>query len=141
MSKGKLYKIDSKGNYVSDKNSELIEFIVGIVVYAVVLLISSALFRGIYVENALYALIAALILSLLNYTIKPLLVYLTLPLTLSSLGLCYPIVNMIILWICSLLMGSSFQVGGFISLFFVSVFISALRLFLDSMITSKVGRK
>lgn len=141
MSKGKLYKIDKRGNEVNNKTNDLIVFIVGIVIYAVVLMIANTLFKGIYIENFLYAMISAIILSLLNYTVKPIVIYLTLPLTVSTLGLFYPIVNMIILWLCSLLMGSSFVVLGFISLFFISIFISGLRLFLDNMITKRVGRK
>lgn len=141
MSKGKLYKINVNNNYVNDRNGEILQFIVGIIVYAVVLIIASLLFKGIYIENFWYALVAALILSILNTTIKPLLIFWTLPLTVSTLGLCYPIVNMIILWLCSLLMGSSFIVGGLFNLFVVSIFISGLRLFLDSMITSKIRRK
>ncbi len=143
MSKGKLYKINvnNNSNYVNDRNGEILQFIVGIVVYAVVLVIASVLFRGIYIENFWYALVAALILNILNSTIKPLLIFWTLPLTVSTLGLCYPIVNMIILWLCSLVMGSSFIVTGIFNLFFISIFISGLRLFLYSMITSKIRRK
>lgn len=143
MSKGKIYKINNNINKnINDDNkkSNLIEFIVGIVIYAVVLMIASALFRGIYIENFFYALLSALILSLLNYTIKPLLIYWTLPLTISSLGVLYPIVNMIILWLCSMLMGGSFQVGGILNLFVISIFISILRIILDNLITKKVGK-
>ncbi len=139
MSKGNIYKINREGYSNDTKKNDIIEFLVGILVYAVVLEIANLLFKGIYIENFLYAFIAALILSLLNYSIKPLLIYWTLPLTISTLGLCYPIVNMIILKLCSLLMGNSFVVSGFFNLFFIAIFISVLRLFLDNMITKKVG--
>ena len=55
MSKGKLYKIDKNMNPKSDTTT----FIVSLVVYAIVLMLANSLFKNIYVENFLYALIAA----------------------------------------------------------------------------------
>jgi len=140
MSKAKIYKISKGGiNYNNmDKKSDLTSFIVGIIVYAVVLMIASSIFRGIYVENFLYAIIAALILSFLNYTIKPILILFTLPLSIGTFGILYPIVNIIILYLCDILMGRSFEIGGFVSSFIIAIFISGLKMFLDEMITKKV---
>ncbi len=137
MSKTKLYKID---NDKYDNKSDLLKFIVGIFVYAFVLWMASYLFKNIYIENFLACIIAALIMSLLNYTVKPLLIYWTLPLTILTYGIAYPIVNMIILKMCDLLMGDIFAVGDFISVFFIAIFISIMKMFLDNLITKKVGR-
>lgn len=137
MSKAKLYKIDNK----RDNKIDIIQLIVGIVVYAVVLLIASSMFEKFYVDGFVNAIIASIILSVLNYTIKPLLVYWTLPLSIITYGIAYPIVNMIVLKLCDILMGSSFVINGFISTFFVAIFISILRIFFDSMITKNVGRR
>lgn len=104
-------------------------------------MIANSLFKGIYVENFFYAIIASIILSLLNATIKPILVYLTLPLSILSFGIAYPIVNIIILNLCDILMGNAFSIGGLFSSFFIAIFISALKMFLDKMITEKVGRR
>lgn len=136
MSKAKIYKINSTRN----DSEDILKFIVGIFVYGLVLQIASSLFTNFYVENFWYAIIAALILSALNYTIKPILIYWTLPLTIVTYGIAYPIVNMIILKICSLIMGSSFIISGFITTFFVAIFISVLKIFFDNMITKRVGR-
>lgn len=142
MSKGEIYKIDKKGNnsYNVNKKSDFTSFCVSILVYAVVLMIANALFKGIYIENFLYAIIAALILSGLNYTIKPILIYWTLPLSIMTYGIAYPIVNMIILKLCDLIMGNAFNISGFISTFIIAVFISFLRIILDNIITKNVGR-
>lgn len=137
MSKGKLYKIDKNMNPKSDTTT----FIVSLVVYAIVLMLANSLFKNIYVENFLYALIAALILSALNYTIKPILIYWTLPLSVVTFGIAYPIVNMIILKLCDILMGNAFGVSGFFSTFIVAIFISGMRMLLDQMITKKVGKR
>lgn len=145
MSKGKIYKINNEKDrnnikYTCEKD-DLIAFGVGIIVYAIVLLLASSLFRGIYVENFFYAIIAALILSLLNSTIKPILIYWTLPLSIVTFGIAYPIVNMIILKLCDILMGNAFGVSGFFSTFIIAIFISGMRMLLDQMITMKVGKK
>ena len=132
LSKGKLYKISN--NYNSDnynKNSEITSTIISIFIYAIVLMVASKLFKGIYVSNFFYALVSAIILSILNYTVKPLLIFYTMPITFYSLGLLYPLSNMIILWLCSIIMGNAFVVDGFINLFFISIFISIFKLFLD----------
>lgn len=135
MTKAKLYKIDKK----RDNKSDILSFIVGLVVYAVVLMLVSYLFSNFYIKSFTHALIAALILSILNYTIKPILIYWTLPLNIVTFGISYPIVNMIILQLCDLLMGKSFVLTGIITTFFVAIFISALKLLLDRIITSRFG--
>ena len=138
MSKAKLYKID---NSKRNNKIDLTTLVVSIVVYAVVLLITSSLFEHFYVDGFINALIAACILSVLNYTIKPLLVYWTLPLSIITYGIAYPIVNMIVLKLCDILMGSTFVLTGFFSTFVVAIFISVLRIIFDNMITKRVGRR
>ena len=133
--KAKIYKID-KNKKSEDK--AVTQFIVGIVVYALVIEIASSLFKGIEVYNFFYAIIAALILSILNYYLKPILEFLTLPLNILTLGITYPIINVIILEICDLIMGSAFEVNGFLNVFIIAIFISLLRMFLDEIITKKI---
>ncbi len=134
----KVYKV-----VVEDENNnkkDLIEFAIGIIIYAIVLLLAEFIFKGIYVENLFYAIIAALILSMLNYFIKPFLIFLTLPLTIMSFGIAYPIVNVIILKICDFLMGNSFNMGGIINTFIIAIFISIMRIFLDNIVKSYFRR-
>ena len=138
MSKAKLYKID---NSKRNNKIDLTTLVVSIVVYAVVLLITSSLFEHFYIDGFINALIAACILSVLNYTIKPLLVYWTLPLSIITYGIAYHIVNMIVLKLCDILMGSTFVLTGFFSTFVVAIFISVLRIIFDNMITKRVGRR
>ncbi len=136
MSKGKLYKIDKE-----ERLSDILSFIIGIVVYATVLYLASNLFSNFEIKNFFYALIAALVMSALNYAIKPILVYWTLPLSILTFGIAYPIVNMIILEICDALMGTAFTIHGFFSMFVISIFISVLKLLFDKLITYKIGGK
>ena len=136
--KATIYKIET--NNVYTKRDNYFEFIVGIIVYALVLMMASSLFEAIYVNGFFYAVIAALILSLLNVTIKPLLIVLTLPLNIITLGIAYPIVNVILLQFCDFLMGDSFVVNGIFGPFIIAIFISFMKILLDRLITKKVGK-
>ncbi len=140
MSKRKatIYKIQTTNVY--EKKDSSTEFFVGIFVYAMVLMIASGLFEAFYVKNLFFAIIASLILSLLNATIKPILIVFTLPLNIITLGIAYPLVNVIILQFCDFLMGSTFDISGFFAPFFIAVFISFMKILLDNLITKKVGK-
>ncbi|MBN9401785.1 phage holin family protein [Castellaniella denitrificans] len=79
---------------------------------AVALLIVAYVLPGITVASFGSALIAALVLGLLNAVVKPLLILLTLPLTIVTLGLFLLVLNALVFWFAgSILKG--FQVDGF----------------------------
>ncbi|ARP84761.1 hypothetical protein CAL26_25790 [Bordetella genomosp. 9] len=79
---------------------------------AVALLVVAYLLPGIAVASFGSALIAALVLGLLNMLVKPVLVLLTLPITLVTLGLFLIVLNALLFWFAgSILKG--FQVNGF----------------------------
>ncbi|MGB3741724.1 MAG: phage holin family protein [Castellaniella sp.] len=79
---------------------------------AVALLVVAYLLPGISVASFGSALIAALVLGLLKTLVKPLLVLLTLPLTVVTLGLFLLVLNALVFWWAgSILKG--FQVDGF----------------------------
>lgn len=79
---------------------------------AVALLVVAYLLPGITVASFGSALIAALVLGLLNAVVKPLLILLTLPLTVVTLGLFLIVLNALVFWFAgSILKG--FQVDGF----------------------------
>lgn len=79
---------------------------------AIALLIVAYLLPGISVASFGAALIAALVLGLLNTLVKPVLVLLTLPITVVTLGLFLLVLNALVFWFAgSILKG--FQVAGF----------------------------
>ncbi|EWM41443.1 hypothetical protein D556_1252 [Bordetella holmesii 41130] len=82
------------------------------VLNAVALLAVAYLLPGIAVASFGSALLAALVLGLLNMLVKPVLVVLTLPITIVTLGLFLIILNALLFWLAgSILRG--FQVNGF----------------------------
>ncbi|HEU0231461.1 MAG TPA: phage holin family protein [Burkholderiaceae bacterium] len=88
------------------------EIILVWILNAVALLIVAYILPGINVASFGSALIAALVLGLLNTLVKPLLILLTLPITIVTLGLFLVVINALVFWFAgSILKG--FQVGGF----------------------------
>ena len=137
-----MAKIYVNKKEVKNEKSDLIVFFLEIFAGAIVLMISSALFTNLYVENFLYAMIASFLISIFNASIKPILIFLTLPVTIASLGLLYPIVNLIILKLTGLLLGGSFVISGWILAFFIAIFISIMTLILKKIVVRiyKEGR-
>ena len=119
-------------------NNKLLEWFIYMIGYAVVLIIVSLLSPSLYINlsyGGIYALLASMIIYLLNKTIKPILNILTLPITILTLGLLYPIVNIIILKLTSILLGTNnFSIRGFIGPFFVVIIIFLLDIFMDGLI-------
>ena len=111
-----------------------LEWLIYMFGYAIVLLITSNLFRPLYVENFLYGFIAAVLIYVLNKTVKPFLVTLSLPLIGMSLGLFYFVINVVILLLVSLVLGKHFYLTGFFSPFIVSIFISVMNVIMENLI-------
>lgn len=86
---------------------------------------SSYVFAGIKFDSAQALAVSALLLGFANAIVRPLLVFLTFPLTLVTFGLFLLVINaLMILMVSSLVKG--FRVSGFWTAFFASIFISVL---------------
>ena len=96
------------------------------------LLLVARFIPGIEVENISTALIVAVILGIFNITLRPVLLLLTLPITLITLGLFSFVINAFLFWTVSAF------IEGFIVTGFVSAFVGALILSLASSIADKV---
>ena len=79
---------------------------------AAALLLVDNLYGGVSVASFGAALIAALVIGLLNTLVRPLLVLLTLPVTLLTLGLFLFVINALMFWAAAEVL-DGFQVSGF----------------------------
>ena len=115
-----------------------LDWFVHMVCYALVLITLSLIFKKtIQIDNScfgIWALIASIIIYILNKTIKPLLVWLTLPITALTLGIFYPFINVIILKIVSWILGSHFTINGILMSFIVAILISIMNGIIDKII-------
>jgi putative membrane protein len=97
------------------------------IVNAAALLLVAYLYPGVHVTSFTAALIAALVLGLVNAFIRPLLVILTLPVTILTLGLFLFVINALLFWFVAEVV-SGFTVSGFLGALVGSVLYSVITL-------------
>lgn len=123
-------------------NNKFFEWLLYMLGYAIVLILVSVLFsKTFYINNkyyGIYAFVAAIIIYVLNQTIKPILFYITLPITAITMGLFYPIINVIILNITDFILGDNFNIHGIILPFIIAIIISILNMFMEGMIIKPI---
>jgi len=88
------------------------KFILRLLLSALAVVLLANILPGVHVDTFGIAVIVALVLSLLNFLVKPLLVILTLPVTIVTFGLFLLVVNALIILMASGLV-SGFAVDGF----------------------------
>ena len=91
------------------------------------------LMSSVTVTNAGAALIAALVLCLVNTLIRPILVLLTLPVTVLSLGLFILVINALLFWAVTHLV-DGIAVSGFMSAFIASILYSVISWALSTLL-------
>lgn len=91
------------------------------------------IYGGVSVASFSSALVAALVIGLLNMLVRPLLVLLTIPITLLTLGLFLFVINALMFWAASGLVGG-FHVAGFWAALLGSLIYSALGVLIDALL-------
>jgi len=110
------------------------KYIVQLLVNALAIIIIAKLLPGTTINSLFTAICVALILSVLNLFVKPILVILTLPITLLTFGLFLLVINAIIINM------SAYFISGFtISSLWVALFFSLLLSVLQSVLASVFG--
>ena len=127
------------------KINKYLDWFIHMIGYTLVLITVSLIFqKTVYIDNSYYGLwglIAVIIIFILNRTIKPFLVWMTLPLTALTLGLFYPIINILVLKITDFILGPHFQIRGTLFLFIVSIVISIMNAIMDNLIIDTFLRR
>ena len=125
--------------------SKVLDWLVYMLGYTIVLIAVSVLFKKtVYIDNSLFGLwgfIAVIIIYILNKTNKPLIVWLTLPLTGLTLGLFYPFINVFILKIVEFILNGHFAIHGIWMAFIVAIFISVMNGLMDTLIIEPLIRR
>ena len=109
------------------------------IINAVALIALPYLFKSIQVDNFITALIVALILGLINALIRPILVVLTLPVTILTLGLFIFVINGLLFWAVGSFV-DGFHVGGFWPGVFGAIVYSIISWALSSLLMPKKDR-
>src|SRR5260370_29987278 len=109
-------------------------FIIRVVVYTVALLVAAHVVPGISLAGLTSALVAGLVLGIVNAVVRPILVVLTFPITLLTLGLFLLVLNAFCLWLGSVFV-CGFHVTGFRPAFWGALLVSLVSRILTSLIS------
>ena len=134
---------------VFNKNNEarlnkLLDWLIYMVGYTLVFILVSLLFKSFYIDTSnfyIYPFLAVIIIYILNKTIKPILVYLTLPITALTLGLFYPIVNVIILKLTDFILGKHFELSNFWIAIVIAILISIMDTIMENLVIKPIIRR
>jgi putative membrane protein len=94
---------------------------------AAALLLIAYLYPGVTVASFFSAMVAALVLGLVNALIRPILVLLTLPVTILTLGLFLFVINALLFWLVAEIV-QGFRVTGFVDALVGSILYSLITL-------------
>jgi len=104
----------------------LIEIIVQILITSVLLLVVAKIVSGIEIQDWGAAIFTAIVLGIVNAVVKPILIVLTIPITVLTLGLFLFVINALMLWMAGSLV-SGVRIKGFWYALLGSVVLSILN--------------
>jgi len=109
------------------------KLIIRLLLNAIAVVVLAKILNGVHVDSYTTAIIVAVVLSILNLIIKPILVILTLPITILTLGLFLLVVNALIILLADQLI-SGFRVDSIWIAILFSVLLSILQSLLHSIL-------
>lgn len=125
----------------NSKINKVLDWMLYIFGYTFVLYLADLLFNSLYSENIFYDLLAAIIISILNKTIKPLIFRLTIPITAITLGLFYPFINLFILKIVDFILGDNFNIYGIFHGILIAIMISIMNILVEGLIIKPIIKR
>ena len=132
---------------IKDKNKYRINYffdwLFHIIAYTIVFILITTLFKTIYVDSnnlVLWSSIIVIVLYILNKTIKPVLVTLTIPITGLTLGLFYPCINVLILKLTDWLLGKHFEITSLLSALIFAILLSISTFIVNEIIKKIIDK-
>ncbi len=111
----------------------MLRFLVKTLITAVAVLVAAYIISGVHVKDSMTAVFVAAVLGLLNSFIKPILVIITIPITIFTLGLFLLVINILIVkWASDLVPG--FSVDGWVSALLFSLVVSIASSLMESLL-------
>lgn len=105
-------------------------FLAQVVVMTLAAIVAAYIVPGVEIETTRTAILTAVVIALLNNFIRPILIVITLPFTIGTMGLFLLVVNAVIILLASRLV-NRFHVDGFWSAFFFSLLLTAINYLLE----------
>lgn len=111
-------------------------FLLRLVVTSLSVLVASFLIPGVAVKNGFTAILVAVVLSLLNAVVKPILVLLTIPITVFTFGIFLLFINAFIILLADRIV-PGFHVESFWTAFLFSIVLSLVTAILERLAQDK----
>lgn len=128
---------------IKEKNkvriNRLFDWLIHMIGYTIVFIAVTSLFDSIYIDSdhlIIWSAIIVLVIYILNKTIKPILVTLTIPITGLTLGLFYPCINVFILKLVDWMLGKHFEVKNLLIALLVAVLLSITNFIMQEIINN-----
>ncbi len=128
---------------IKEKNkvriNRLFDWLIHMIGYTIVFIAVTSLFDSIYIDSdhlIIWSAIIVLVIYILNKTIKPVLVTLTIPITGLTLGLFYPCINVFILKLVDWMLGKHFEVKNLLIALLVAVLLSITNFIMQEIINN-----
>lgn len=138
----KKYIVENKQKF---KINLLLDWLFSMLIYGILMLIMSKIFtHTIYLDYGFYGLwsfFLAITIYILNKLVKPIIVYLTWPITGLTMGLFYPFINVIILNIADLILGSHFDIHGVFMTCLIGILLGLGTMISDNVLLKPLFRK
>ena len=112
------------------------DFLARLIISTLAVMVTSFLLPGVTIDSAVTAVLVAFVLSLLNAVIKPLLVLLTIPITIFTLGIFLLVINALIIQMAGWIV-TGFKVNGFWTAFFFSIVLSLITAVVERLAKNK----
>jgi putative membrane protein len=113
---------------------ESMGFLLRVVVNALAIMLAASILPGIGVDGVVPALVGGLLLGLVNAVVRPVLIILTLPITLVTLGLFLLVLNGLCFWLVASIV-KGFYVAGFWSAFLGALIVSIVSWIMTALIS------
>jgi len=126
---------------IKEKNkvriNRLLDWLLYMIGYTLVFIIVTSLFKTIRIDEnhlIIWSAIIVLVLYILNKTVKPILVTLTIPITGLTLGLFYPCINVFILKLTDWMLGKHFEIENIFIALIAAILLSITNFIMEEII-------
>ena len=132
---------------IKEKNiirlNRIVDWLIHMAGYTIVFIFVTSLFHSIHIDEnhlILWSILIELLIYVLNKTVKPILVTLTIPITGLTLGLFYPFINVFILKLADWLLGKHFEISNIYIAFLAAILLSIMNFIMAEIIKSIIRR-
>ena len=132
---------------IKEKNkvriNRFVDWCIHMLGYTLIFILVTNIFKDIRIDSnllVLWSFLVVLIIYILNKTLKPILVTLTIPITGLTLGLFYPFINVFILKLTDWILGSHFDIVNIWILIVVAILLSVMNFVMDKIINKIIEK-